>query len=377
MSNNYFLRVKRGVSFAPQATAPATAKKGDLYFDNTLNLLQVYNGTTWDNVGGGGEILTIGAGLTGGSYDGTAPVTITFDSSDATFKITDSVDNTKEFKIDVAGNTGTSTTLLTSQTGNITLTLPNANDTLIGLATSDILTNKTISGTTNTLSNIGNASLTNSSITVNGSSISLGGSATITANTTNALTIGTGLSGTSFNGGAAVTIAIDSTVVTLTGTQTLTNKTIDDSLAFKKITTPSNPAVNYNKLYFKSNDLAYSLNSSGSEQSVGGWTMTNSTSLTASGTISISLVDRMQTFRIASSSGHISLSSTPFGSSAPIDGTCIRLIGTSDSNSVTITNNNSAKGCLLNGSCTLYNGNVIELQYSSSADRYYEISRNF
>jgi hypothetical protein len=44
--------------------------------------------------------------------------------------------------------------------------------------------------------------------------------------TTNALTIGTGLSGTSFNGSSAVTIAIDSTVATLTGTQTLTNKTI-------------------------------------------------------------------------------------------------------------------------------------------------------
>jgi hypothetical protein len=44
--------------------------------------------------------------------------------------------------------------------------------------------------------------------------------------TTNALTIGTGLSGTSFNGSTAVTIAIDSTVVTTSGTQTLTNKTL-------------------------------------------------------------------------------------------------------------------------------------------------------
>ena len=43
--------------------------------------------------------------------------------------------------------------------------------------------------------------------------------------TTNALTIGTGLSGTSFNGSAPVTIAIDSTVATLTGSQALTNKT--------------------------------------------------------------------------------------------------------------------------------------------------------
>lgn len=63
-------------------------------------------------------------------------------------------------------------------------------------------------------------------ITLNGTSIAPGDTATITAATTNTLTIGTGLSGTSFNGSAAATIAIDSTVVTLTGTQTLTNKTL-------------------------------------------------------------------------------------------------------------------------------------------------------
>jgi hypothetical protein len=54
---------------------------------------------------------------------------------------------------------------------------------------------------------IPNSGLTNSSITINGSSISLGGSATITAVNPNALTIGTGLSGTSYNGSTAVTIA--------------------------------------------------------------------------------------------------------------------------------------------------------------------------
>jgi hypothetical protein len=76
---------------------------------------------------------------------------------------------------------------------------------------------------------IPNAGLVNSAITINGSSVSLGGSITVTATATNALTIGTGLTGTSYNGSAAVTIAIDSTVATLTGNQTLTNKTISGS----------------------------------------------------------------------------------------------------------------------------------------------------
>ena len=63
------------------------------------------------------------------------------------------------------------------------------------------------------LSGIGNSQLTNSSITINGNSVSLGGSTTVTASTTSTLTIGTGLSGTSFNGSAPVTIAIANTGV--------------------------------------------------------------------------------------------------------------------------------------------------------------------
>lgn len=94
---------------------------------------------------------------------------------------------------------------------------------------SQTLINKTINGPDNNLTNIANASLANSSITINGSSVSLGGSVTVTATASQALTIGTGLTGTSYNGSSAVTIAIDSTVATLTGTQTLTNKSISGS----------------------------------------------------------------------------------------------------------------------------------------------------
>ena len=77
----------------------------------------------------------------------------------------------------------------------------------VTLTGAQAITNKTIDASLNTLSNIPNAALSFSSVTINGSAVSLGGSITVTATASQALTIGAGLSGTSYNGSTAVTIA--------------------------------------------------------------------------------------------------------------------------------------------------------------------------
>lgn len=108
--------------------------------------------------------------------------------------------------------------------------------------------------TTDLSGTISNTQLANSSITINGNSVSLGGSTTITASTTSTLTIGTGLSGGSFNGGSPVTIAIDSTVATLAGAQTFTNKSI--SGATNTLTAIPNNALDNSSVTIGSTNIA-------------------------------------------------------------------------------------------------------------------------
>jgi hypothetical protein len=113
------------------------------------------------------------------------------------------------------------TPIISSISNTGTLTLPTSTDTLVGRATTDTLTNKTISGSDNTISNIGNSSLTNSAITISDDTSS---TTTISLGETLKISGGTGI--TSSISGDTITLDIDSTVVTESSTDTLTNKSI-------------------------------------------------------------------------------------------------------------------------------------------------------
>ena len=134
--------------------------------------------------GGSGTVTNIatGTGLTGG------PITSTGTISLANTAVTAAS----------YGNASTVGSFTVDAQGRITA----ASNATISIAPSQI--NATIP----------NSGLTNNSVTINGTSISLGGSGTISANTTGTLTLGTGLTGTSFNGSANVTANLANTSVT-------------------------------------------------------------------------------------------------------------------------------------------------------------------
>lgn len=109
----------------------------------------------------------------------------------------------------------------------------------------------------------------------------------------------------------------------------------------------------------------------------GSWTPYTSELISSNGTISLSTTTGLQYRRIEGNTQAVSASLTPFGSSAPSDGTVVRLVGQDADNTVIISNYDAAKGAILNGLAELGFGDVLELQYDAVLDRWLETFRNF
>jgi len=109
----------------------------------------------------------------------------------------------------------------------------------------------------------------------------------------------------------------------------------------------------------------------------GSWTPYASELIASNGTISLSTTTGLQYRRIEGNAQAVSASLTPFGSSAPSDGTVVRLVGQDVDNTVIISNYDAAKGAILNGLAELGFGDVLELQYDAVLDRWLETFRNF
>lgn len=190
---------------------------------------------------------------------------------DSTVSFVDNADNTKQLKFEVSGvTTGTTRTL----------TVPNADTTIVGTDTTQTISNKTLTSNTidadlNTITNIDNADI-KAGAAIARSKLASGSANHVLINDGSGVMSSEATLAKSRGGSAqdnsSITFPASGVLTTNAGTQTLSNKTFSDSVTLAEIATPSTPTSGNGRIYFKSDGFLYQLNDDGSESKVGAGT---------------------------------------------------------------------------------------------------------